>query len=1085
MAGAGGAGVLLGGAGAISIGAAGSIAGGAGGVGGAGEVKVYGGAGGAGGAGAALTATGETLTSAGSIRGGNGGIGGKGNQAAGGGVGGAGGAGVSLVAGDSVGNSGVITGGAGGKGGQYYSHKFQGGSGGAGVAGGGIVTNTGTIAAGVGGAGGDVPGVYTGGPGGAGGIGVAASVVNNAGLISGGVGGAGGSSTEFGGNGGFGGAGVQLAAGGTAWNTGIIKGGVGGLGSPGSGRNGANGASGAGVALLGAGAVTNGSSLSHTAQISGGLGVATAGGYAVTVVNYATITGTGGAAVSFLSANDRLVVGGGADFVGGALGGGGTLELSATTGTIAGLGASATLSGAEAGSFSGFAAYIIDGGAAWTLAGANALSTSQALTNDGSLIVAQSLANLGSITSPAGNAVALAAGGQIANGSAAVSTALIQGAVGVYGGAGAAGTVTNFALINGASGDGVELLAGGVVVNGSGAATSAVIQGSYFALEVGNFTAGAAASVANYGTIDGGVGGFVDRSSGGLLTNGAAGDTSALVEGATGVFGSSLGGLSVANFGTIEGIGGQGVWLAGTGTLTNGASGSGAGLIEGTDGVYAAVSGASVTNHGLIKGLGISNATAAVVLSAGGSFTNAAGALAQGYNGARLGAGASVTNSGTISALDSAGVYVTAATAWVANQAGGTIVGAHYGVFADVAATVTNAGLIEGGIQSVHFGAASDRLIVDAGAKFEGVAAGGGGTLELAAGKGRINGVGRNFIGFGAYAIDAGGTWTVSGKNTQTAILSNAGTLTLADTASLTIQGAIANSGAIKLAGATAVTSLIVAKVGATLSGHGSVVLGANAFNTITGASSAATLTNVDNTISGGGVIGAGKLVLVNQAAGVIKQTGSVALTIDTGTNSIVNAGTIEASGTGGLTIAGAVANTGVLEAIGGELTLDGAVTKTGAAVINAGTLYAASTFAEAVSFKATAGELILANSQTYTGKITGFSTTGGTSLDLRDIGFVSSSEATFSGTKAGGVLTVTDGTHTAKITLVGDYTASTFTAAGDSHGGVVIVDPAPRQARAFVQAMARVAANAGPAAASIPATSTQSPTPVLVEPAH
>jgi hypothetical protein len=39
-------------------------------------------------------------------------------------------------------------------------------------------------------------------------------------------------------------------------------------------------------------------------------------------------------------------------------------------------------------------------------------------------------------------------------------------------------------------------------------------------------------------------------------------------------------------------------------------------------------------------------------------------------------------------------------------------------------------------------------------------------------------------------------------------------------------------------------------------------------------------------------------------------------------------------------------------------------------------------------------------------------------------------------------VLTVTDGTHTAKIALLGNYTASTFTLSDDGHGGTKVVDP-------------------------------------------
>ena len=84
-----------------------------------------------------------------------------------------------------------------------------------------------------------------------------------------------------------------------------------------------------------------------------------------------------------------------------------------------------------------------------------------------------------------------------------------------------------------------------------------------------------------------------------------------------------------------------------------------------------------------------------------------------------------------------------------------------------------------------------------------------------------------------------------------------------------------------------------------------------------------------------------------------------------------------------------------------------------------------------------------------------GFSTTGGTSFDLRDIGFVSANEATFVGGSSGGVLTVTDGTHTAHITLLGDYTTSTFVASSDGSGGVIIVDPPRTSATGFTQTMA------------------------------
>lgn len=57
--------------------------------------------------------------------------------------------------------------------------------------------------------------------------------------------------------------------------------------------------------------------------------------------------------------------------------------------------------------------------------------------------------------------------------------------------------------------------------------------------------------------------------------------------------------------------------------------------------------------------------------------------------------------------------------------------------------------------------------------------------------------------------------------------------------------------------------------------------------------------------------------------------------------------------------------------------------------------------------------------------------------IDFRDIGFVG--QPAFSGTSAGGSLSVSDGTHTASIQLAGNYAAADFVAASDGHGGVAI----------------------------------------------
>ena len=58
------------------------------------------------------------------------------------------------------------------------------------------------------------------------------------------------------------------------------------------------------------------------------------------------------------------------------------------------------------------------------------------------------------------------------------------------------------------------------------------------------------------------------------------------------------------------------------------------------------------------------------------------------------------------------------------------------------------------------------------------------------------------------------------------------------------------------------------------------------------------------------------------------------------------------------------------------------------------------------------------------------------------DISYGADTQVTFLGNAAGGTLTVTDGTETANITLVGDYLSSTWDLSSDGHGGVTVVDP-------------------------------------------
>ena len=154
------------------------------------------------------------------------------------------------------------------------------------------------------------------------------------------------------------------------------------------------------------------------------------------------------------------------------------------------------------------------------------------------------------------------------------------------------------------------------------------------------------------------------------------------------------------------------------------------------------------------------------------------------------------------------------------------------------------------------------------------------------------------------------------------------------------------------------------------------------------------------------------------------------------------------------MTVASVLSSSGKLEAVGATLTLEGAVTGAGsAAIFSGGAIVAQAAFSENLTFVGRTGSLSLAQSQGYAATITGFSTTGATSLDLRDIGFVSANEASF----ASGVLTVTDGSHTAHIHLAGNYAATSFVTASDGHGGTVVT----AKAGAFADLMAGMGGSA------------------------
>jgi autotransporter passenger strand-loop-strand repeat protein len=162
----------------------------------------------------------------------------------------------------------------------------------------------------------------------------------------------------------------------------------------------------------------------------------------------------------------------------------------------------------------------------------------------------------------------------------------------------------------------------------------------------------------------------------------------------------------------------------------------------------------------------------------------------------------------------------------------------------------------------------------------------------------------------------------------------------------------------------------------------------------------------------------------------------------------------ISSGGTGQLDI---VQSGGLLSALAGATTIDASVSRGGreivasggtanATTISGGTLEimsGGSTGSSAVTFATSAGGILqLDSSLTFSGLVAGFGKPD--RLDFRDIAFTSGvthTTWTQSGTTSG-TLAVTSGTHTATVTLLGQYVAGNFHVSTDGHGGTYVTDP-------------------------------------------
>ena len=104
-------------------------------------------------------------------------------------------------------------------------------------------------------------------------------------------------------------------------------------------------------------------------------------------------------------------------------------------------------------------------------------------------------------------------------------------------------------------------------------------------------------------------------------------------------------------------------------------------------------------------------------------------------------------------------------------------------------------------------------------------------------------------------------------------------------------------------------------------------------------------------------------------------------------------------------------------------------------------TLELTSAYSGQLTFAADRGTLKLDNAASFSGTVAGMA--GQDTINVADIDPTKVQAPSYSGDASGGTFTVTDGTHTANIALLGNYMASTFVPSSDGHGGTNLVDHA------------------------------------------
>ena len=534
------------------------------------------------------------------------------------------------------------------------------------------------------------------------------------------------------------------------------------------------------------------------------------------------------------------------------------------------------------------------------------------------------------------------------------------------------------------------------IINSNGAAGMVLNTGTYsFTNEgliedtnTGGITVNGATTIINAGTLSAaGAGSFINLNSatiaGGTLSTKAGGV------------------IQSVNIGTLDGS-----TAAGAVTITTGSQ------IGDVNNEYLYLNG-TITNEGTISIESQNNATV-LWINSGTVTLNGGGTVLLSDNGNNYIDASAVGNTlvNANNTIVGSGVFGNGSLNLI-NQASGTIDanGTNAGM-TFTTASFTNQGVFEdtgtGGIGLAGITITNDTTIAALGA---------GSSISLYSGADIIGGT---LLTTGGAVIQSTNVGTLDGATNGALTIAAGSTIADLNDQYLYLSGSIVNDGTIALDSNNNATVLWANSATLTLSGGGNVVMTDNTNNYIDASASGYELVNVNNTISGSGVIGNGGLALDNQKAGVIDSNGGGGIAFTTA--SFTNEGIVEATSTGGISLDGiTVVNTGVIEALAGSFVnlngsatiAGGKLTTTGGGVIQStdtGTLDG-STTAGAITITAGSQIVDLNNEYLYLkGTITNTGTIGVNSANNSTVLWIDSGTVTLNG--AGSVVLTDNGNN-------------------------------------------------------------------------